>query len=253
MADVTINELTSQAPGTDDLFPFATAGVTPSTYKASLAQIKTALAIPADQIQSDWTQANTAALDYIKNKPAMPTSAGFSAIVSLATVGTGLTWSKPAGTTNIKVTVVGAGGGGGATSFGGTNALAGGASVFDTAGINVTGNGGGAASLFTRGVGGTGANGGVNITGAAGLPGGNGGVGGPGFGQYGVGGYGLVVPSAGGAYGGGGAGGIAIKYMTVPSAATNYSYTIGAGGRGSSGGSAGSAAAGNSGIIIIEY
>jgi hypothetical protein len=45
MADVTINQLTSQAPTTDDLFPFSTA-VSPSTYKASLAQIKTALAIP---------------------------------------------------------------------------------------------------------------------------------------------------------------------------------------------------------------
>jgi len=46
MADVTINQLTSQAPTTNDLFPFSTPGVTPSTYKASLAQIKTALAIP---------------------------------------------------------------------------------------------------------------------------------------------------------------------------------------------------------------
>ena len=44
MADVTITDLTSQAPGTNDLFPFATA-VSPSTYKASLAQIKTAMAI----------------------------------------------------------------------------------------------------------------------------------------------------------------------------------------------------------------
>ena len=47
MADVTINQLTSQAPTTSDIFPFATTGVTPSTYKATLAQIKTALAIPA--------------------------------------------------------------------------------------------------------------------------------------------------------------------------------------------------------------
>jgi len=71
MADVTINDLTSQAPTTSDLFPFSTA-VSPSTYKASLAQIKTALAIPAAQIQSDWTQTNTGALDYIKNKPTIP-------------------------------------------------------------------------------------------------------------------------------------------------------------------------------------
>jgi hypothetical protein len=45
MADVTITDLTARAPATDDVFPFATS-VSPSTYKASLAQIKTALAIP---------------------------------------------------------------------------------------------------------------------------------------------------------------------------------------------------------------
>jgi hypothetical protein len=72
MADVTINDLSNLAPGTSDVFPFATAGVTPSTYKASLAQIKTALNIPAAQIQSDWTQTNTGLLDYIKNKPTVP-------------------------------------------------------------------------------------------------------------------------------------------------------------------------------------
>jgi hypothetical protein len=71
MADVTINDLTAQAPTTNDLFPFATA-VSPSTYKTSLAQIKTALAIPAAQIQSDWSQTNTGALDYIKSKPTIP-------------------------------------------------------------------------------------------------------------------------------------------------------------------------------------
>jgi hypothetical protein len=32
--------------------------------------------IPAAQIQSDWTQANTAALDYIKNKPTLPATVG---------------------------------------------------------------------------------------------------------------------------------------------------------------------------------
>ncbi len=74
MADVTISGLGSQAPTSNDVFPFSTTGVTPSTYKATLAQIKTALAIPATQIQSDWTQANTGALDYIKNKPTIPTA-----------------------------------------------------------------------------------------------------------------------------------------------------------------------------------
>ena len=33
--------------------------------------------IPAAQIQSDWNQANTSALDYIKNKPTIPSVSGF--------------------------------------------------------------------------------------------------------------------------------------------------------------------------------
>jgi hypothetical protein len=45
MADVTINQLGSQAPTSNDVFPFSTTGVTPSTYKATLAQIKTGLAL----------------------------------------------------------------------------------------------------------------------------------------------------------------------------------------------------------------
>ena len=44
MADVTINNLTSQAPVLTDVFPFSTT-VSPSTYKASLAQIKSGLAL----------------------------------------------------------------------------------------------------------------------------------------------------------------------------------------------------------------
>jgi hypothetical protein len=43
MADITINDLTGHAPVSTDVFPFSTTGVTPSTYKATLAQVKTAL------------------------------------------------------------------------------------------------------------------------------------------------------------------------------------------------------------------
>jgi len=259
MADVTIGNLPPGIALGQCFVPLsdtvATVKARVSALQVDYSNITSKPTIPAAQVNSDWNASSGVA--QILNKPTIPTIVGFSAIVSLATVGAG-TWAKPAGITCIKVTVVGAGGGGGGPNFQGTTALAGGASVFDTAGINVTGNGGGAASgIGTRGVGGTGANGGVNITGAAGFPGGNGGSGGswggggPGLGQYGVGGYGLVNGNT--TYAGGGAGGIAIKYMTITSAATNYLYTIGAGGRGSSGGSAGNAAAGNSGIIIIEY
>jgi len=45
MADVTINELTGQTPVSTDVFPFSTTGVTPSTYKATLAQVKTSLGL----------------------------------------------------------------------------------------------------------------------------------------------------------------------------------------------------------------
>jgi len=43
MADVTINNLTGQAPSLTDVFPFSTTGVGPATYKASLAQVRTGL------------------------------------------------------------------------------------------------------------------------------------------------------------------------------------------------------------------
>ena len=51
MADVTINDLTGQAPVLTDVFPFSTTGITPSTYKATLQQIKTALDIPTQTSQ----------------------------------------------------------------------------------------------------------------------------------------------------------------------------------------------------------
>jgi hypothetical protein len=41
------------------------------------AEILNKPSIPAAQIQSDWTQANTNALDYIKNKPTIPSLTGY--------------------------------------------------------------------------------------------------------------------------------------------------------------------------------
>ena len=65
MADVTINQLTSQAPTSSDVFPFSTA-VSPSTYKASLAQIKTALGLA--------TVATTGSYTDLINRPTIPTA-----------------------------------------------------------------------------------------------------------------------------------------------------------------------------------
>ena len=193
------------------------------------------------------TVATTGSYADLSNTPIIP--AALSTMVSLATVGTNLTWSKPAGITRIKVTVVGAGAGGNGQS---NNAGAGGASVFDTAGINVTGGGGGRPStLNTRGAGGTATNGDVNIAGAPGMTGIGSNAGGPGLGAYGAGGHGAYLTSSGVA--GGGAGGMAIRYMTVPSAVTNYSYTIGAGGAASGSQATLAPIAGSQGIILIEY
>ena len=65
MADVTINNLTGQAPTNNDVFPFSTTGVTPTTYKASLTQIKTALGLA--------TVATTGNYNDLTNKPTIPT------------------------------------------------------------------------------------------------------------------------------------------------------------------------------------
>jgi hypothetical protein len=64
MADVTINNLVGQVPTTSDVFPFSTTGVTPSTYKASLAQMKTALGLA--------TVASTGSYTDLSNKPTIP-------------------------------------------------------------------------------------------------------------------------------------------------------------------------------------
>ena len=55
MADVTINQLTSQAPALSDAFPFSTTGVTPSTYKASLTQIKSGLGLATVATTGSYT------------------------------------------------------------------------------------------------------------------------------------------------------------------------------------------------------
>ena len=63
MADVTINNLTGQAPASTDVFPFSTTGVTPSTYKATLAQVKTALGLA--------TVATTGSYSDLSSKPSV--------------------------------------------------------------------------------------------------------------------------------------------------------------------------------------
>ena len=75
MADVTINNLTGQAPSLTDVFPFSTTGVGPATYKASLTQIKSALAISWTDVSgkpSFATVATTGSYNDLTNKPTIP-------------------------------------------------------------------------------------------------------------------------------------------------------------------------------------
>lgn len=217
MADVTINNLTGQAPTDSDVFPFSTTGVTPSTYKATLAQIKTALAIPAAQVNSDWNA--TSGVAQILNKPTIPLpSSPFNGIaIFYNTPGytTGnFSWTVPSGITKIKVTAVGAGGGG--SNGSGT----GGSSTFTIGGVTITGGGGFGGGTSVHGNGGSASGGDVNIGGFTRGPGGGYpnnqygsfyALGGTGNGMFGFGAGGSPV---GGGWAGG-CGGIAIKIYTV--------------------------------------
>jgi hypothetical protein len=146
MADVTINDLSSQVPTTNDLFPFATL-VSPSTYKASLAQIKTALAIPAAQVNSDWNAAS--GLAQILNKPTIPVTGGCRVYVNDNARGgrypnpalpVTATWTVPTGVTQVFVVAVAGGGGtnivnvGSGTDGGPTSVTYGGTTVSATGG-----------------------------------------------------------------------------------------------------------------------
>ena len=86
---------------------------------SGVAEILNKPTIPAAQIQSDWNQANNAAVDFIKNKPAIPSIAGLvpytgaTADVNLGTNGLtahDLTVSHPSGSgVAVSVTKGGAG------------------------------------------------------------------------------------------------------------------------------------------------
>lgn len=50
--------------------------------------------IPSAQIQSDWNQSNNGLLDFIKNKPVIPSTARTTSTLSLSLVGTGATGTQ---------------------------------------------------------------------------------------------------------------------------------------------------------------
>jgi len=68
MADVTISDLPVGTPSNLDVLPFSTGT---STNKVSLNNLKTALAVPAAQVNSDWNA--TSGVAQILNKPTIST------------------------------------------------------------------------------------------------------------------------------------------------------------------------------------
>lgn len=78
------------------------AGVATSGAYSSLSGLPT---IPAAQLQSDWNEANTGLLDYIKNKPTIPSTLRTTSVLSLSLVGTGATGTQISSTKDSKVCV----------------------------------------------------------------------------------------------------------------------------------------------------
>jgi len=77
MADVTISSLPPGFPAVTDVLPYSngtnTSKVQIQFLPVSWNSMTNKPTIPAAQIQSDWNQANTGSLDYIRNKPTIPT------------------------------------------------------------------------------------------------------------------------------------------------------------------------------------
>jgi hypothetical protein len=174
---------------------------------------------------------------------------GFTNMTVFASPGT---FTTPASTTQIKVTVVGGGGAGAGNNNGGT----GGTSSFGSL-ASATGGTGGAPLATT--IGGVGSAGTLLVRGQSGL------LGGASGGSSMLGGGGLspntpVSGSPGGQYGGGGGGGGGARsgagaggaiYVGPVTASTPYAVTVGAGGTRGPGPIGGGDGA--SGVVIVEY
>lgn len=245
MADVTINQLPDLAiSGTN--FLVHTNGTT--TGKATVTQLRTALSIPAAQVNSDWNA--TSGVAQILNKPTIPIVLppfnGVAFFYNSPGYNTGnFSWTVPTDITRIKVTAVGGGGGG-------SNAVGnGGNTTFTIGGITITGGGGWSGGNRAHGNGGPASGGDINIGNITRGPGGgypnnqygsHYALGGAGNGMFG---FGAGGSPAGGGWAGG-MGGIAIKVYTVTA---GQIATIITGAQGGGGGWQ----AGAPGAVLIEW
>ena len=80
------------------LFSGAYADLTgkPTLFSGSYVDLTNKPTIPAAQIQSDWNQTTTSALDYIKNKPTIPSLTGYATETYVNTAVSNLVASAPA-------------------------------------------------------------------------------------------------------------------------------------------------------------
>ena len=204
--------------------------------------------------------------------PTWSTPAG--GFTAMDVITTSSTYTIPAGKTTLKITVVGAGGGGGfgavaSGTTGGTSSVASGTQSITT--ISATGGARGIGGSYLGGVGGVGSGGTLNFYGGDGggssYNSGTGGISNGGSSYFGGGGYAVGNTSStsagaghvyggggGGTYGGngGGAGGTSVKYFTGLTPGNTLTITIGTGGSGGNGGSA-QGGAGADGVVVIEY
>lgn len=184
------------------------------------------------------------------------------------------TYSTPANCRQLRIRMLGAGGGGAGGGTSGGTGGAGGNTTFGTSLLTANGgNGGAGAGSSSGGVGGTATGGSLNLQGgsggsAQGIANGNGGQGAAspfgGSGNLGTaaGAAGAARgPGSGGGGGGngsgatGGGGGAAGGYLEaiITSPASTYSYAVGTGGTAGTAGTNGNAgAAGGAGLIIID-
>lgn len=87
-----------------NMFVWNPAGTT-AQYIDGTGSVQTFPTIPAAQIQSNWTQASAGALDFIKNKPSIPSVLKTTSLLTLAITGSGATGTQISSTKDAEIGV----------------------------------------------------------------------------------------------------------------------------------------------------